>query len=252
MRSVQRSPEPDFWGDIWAARREWIWDDLRSNERQQIRNALADLDFGPVCAYCQQSCQEPEYGTRKPNKRNDATIDHFEPLDSNPLLWLDWPNLIYACHRCNQAKDNKWPYEANLSVRGYVSPNVVEGQRTAQEFFDFDFKHGKIRPAEHLDDAERRIACQTIRDLDLNDLCLGIYDESNLLNLRRNQLTWLIEVLIGIEDLREKAYVLQSFMLPNMPFSSFVSSYVHARPSLRELVQELSSDPIISSGGNQS
>ena len=239
MRSVLRSPEPDFWEDIWAARCEWVWKDVSSRERQQIRNALASLDFGRVCAYCQQSCQQPTSQAGTPNNRNDETIDHFRPRDIFPLLWLDWPNLIYACDRCNQAKCGKWPGGDHPSAPGYVSPNVEAGHRPAQEFFDFDFETGEIKPAEHLDDVEKYIACQTIRDIDLNDHCLGEYDDGNLLNLRRYQLGWLIELLEGMEDLQGKAAMLHRFMLPDSPFSSFVSSYVNAHPQLTQLVQEM-------------
>ena len=241
MRSVQRSPEPDFWGDIWAARQVWKWRDLSSNERQSIRNALASLDFGRVCAYCQQPCQQPTSQRGTPNNRDDETIDHFRPRDIFCPLWLDWPNLIYACYRCNQAKGNKWPGGDNPSAPGYVSPNAVAGQRPAQEFFGFDFDTGEIKSAEPLDQVEKSIACQTIRDIDLNDRCLGGYDESNLLNLRTDQLHWLLKVLYDLEDLQQKADMLRSFMSPDMPFSSFISAYVHSRPELSQLVEEMPS-----------
>ena len=111
MHLVQRSPEPAFFAVLRAAHTQW--NDLDGGNRKQIRDALV-ADFGPICAYCEQPCQTP---TRSGDSFNEETIDHFRPRHWFPHLWLDWPNLIYACHRCNQAKGGSWPgYDDQLSI----------------------------------------------------------------------------------------------------------------------------------------
>ena len=233
MRSVQRSPVPKYFGEIQTAYAQW--DDLGSHspERQRIRNSLTQ-DFGEICAYCQQFCYRP-YGTPKPN---DESIDHFRPRHLFPSLWLDWLNLIYACRRCNQSKDDRWPGSGTLydqmtdqylshadsrygPVMEYVSPNENEGQRPAQEFFAFDVNTGEITPSEQLAPEEWSIANRTIWDLDLNS--------KDLRNLRLARLSWLLERLDSINDFDEKLNVMLRFMLPKMPFSQFIHAYVTSR-----------------------
>ena len=102
MRSVERSPEPDFFDDLRAAYTRW--EDLDGGDRQHIRDALV-RDFGTVCAYCEQPCQSPtQY-----EEPHDESVDHFRPRHRFPNQWLDWLNLVYACRRCNQAKGRNWP-----------------------------------------------------------------------------------------------------------------------------------------------
>ena len=211
MRSVQRSPEPEYFGEIRTTYAQW--DDLGSYspERQRIRNSLTQ-DFGEICAYCQQFCYRP---SRTP-KLNDESIEHFRPLNLFPELWLDWLNLIYACRMCNQNKGGKWPGNSE-----YVNPNEAEGQRPAQDFFYFDVNTGGIAPSERLSPEEWSMANRTIWDLDL--------DSMHLRNLRLARLNWLLERLNAIDDFDEKLNVILRFMLPRMPFSRFIHAYVASR-----------------------
>lgn len=162
------------------------WDALEPSDRPRIRRAL-ERDFGQICAYCEQLCQLP---TRSGESANDATIDHFRPRRRFPDLWLDWLNLIHACHRCNQAKGGSWPGYDDAEINNrltalnprytpvseYVSPNAVNSRRPAREFFGFDVVTGEIAPAEQLDPVEWSMARRTIRDIDLNDSELGEND----------------------------------------------------------------------------
>ena len=103
MHSVGRSPEPVFLSQFRSSLSQWT--ELQGTDRQRIRGALVQ-DFGTVCGYCEQPCTRP---TPAHDGRNEETIDHFRPRCKFPGLWLDWLNLIYACHRCNQAKNSNWP-----------------------------------------------------------------------------------------------------------------------------------------------
>ena len=238
MHSTRRSTEPEFFAKLRAVYTQW--DDLGSPERQLIRNGLTK-DFGEVCAYCEQHCYPPSRAQRP----NDESIDHFRPRHLFQSLWLDWLNLIYACRMCNQTKDDRWPgsgtsydqltnqylshAESRYSpVMEYVSPNEIEGQRPAQEFFDFDVNNGGVTPSERLVPAEWSIANRTIWDMDL--------DSNDLRNLRLTRLSWLIEELNTLENFDERVNVMFRFMLPGMPFSAFIRAYVSSRFPMFNLI----------------
>ena len=245
MHSVRRSPEPEFIVQLRSAHSDW--DDLDGGDRRRIRDALSE-DFGFVCAYCEQFCQltQPRgqtAGEETTPRADEESTDHFRPRSLFPDLWLDWPNLLYSCHRCNQSKGTSWPVEGDVKnqlmsavyrprytpVSGYVNPNFVDGQRPAQEFFDFDIETGEIKPADQIADFEWSMAHRTIDDIDLNDDLSGreAYDPDHLLNQRRYLLYLLIEQINAEPTLLYQA--MRTATLPDKPFSSFISAYLRQR-----------------------
>ena len=239
MHSVQRSPEPAFLADIRAA--HCRWEDVNKG---RIRDALVE-DFGEVCAYCEQRCDPISAN----GVRNAETVDHFRPRSKFPDRWLDWHNLIYACYRCNQNKENSWPgYDGEITNKilaarhtrytpqsEYVDPNATAGHRPTHEFFDFDVDTGEIAPASELDDLEWSTARRTILDIDLNDKRLGENDQSHLWNLRRYQRYLLIEALNSVDDTNAKIQMLAEFIKPDKPFSGFIRAYlVHSFPQFAD------------------
>lgn len=242
MRSVLRSPAPGLFVNLRAAYTQW--GNLSSQDRGRIRSELT-RDFGETCAYCQQSCSPPHRS--RAESPNEESIDHFRPISRFPDLWLDWPNLIYACHECNQNKGNKWPGIGDsydeisnrllssedsryVPVSEYVSPNESVSQRPAQQFFDFDADTGEIVPSEQLDPEEWSVAQRTIWDLELNSKYLR--------NLRLERLQWLEDELKAISDFNGKVDILLRFMLPRMPFSMFIRACMTRRfPLLSQLIQ---------------
>lgn len=245
MRSVPRSPEPDFFAELRAAHSQW--DDLDGSDRARIRDALVQ-DFGTVCAYCEQPCQSPtQY-----EEPNEESIDHFRPRKRFPKRWLDWLNLVYACRRCNQAKGGNWPgFDDDfinrilaaedtryLPVSEYVNPNAVDGQRPAGEFFAFDVETGEVLPSAQLCREEWSMARRTIRDIDLNDSSLGENNEFHLWNWRLEQRALLIERINLLDDFDAKVNIMLEFMLPDKPFSSFITAYVMGRfPLLGQILR---------------
>ncbi len=246
MHSVERSPEPEFFDELREGRTQW--DALDGSDRQRIRAELA-RDFRAICAYCERSCQSASAPYGEPGA-GDETIDHFRPRNRFPDLWLDWLNLVYACHRCNQAKGGNWPgynderinailtaaYPSYEPVSEYVNPNANPGRRPAEEFFAFDPETGELWPSAQLDPLEWSIALRTIRDVDLNDRQLGENDQSHLWSRRMEQRALLIERINELDDVDEKVNIMLEFMLPDKPFSSFVANYVRARFPLFEQV----------------
>ena len=233
MHSVKRSPEPGVVAQLRASRTDW--DDLDGGDRQLIRDALAQ-DFGPICGYCERHCQWPN---RYRNSPSQETIDHFRPRDRFPDLWLYWLNLVYACHRCNQAKRGSWPEygdqvnqklaDANsryTPVSEYVNPNEEPSRRPAQDFFDFDIETGEMVAAEQLYQTEWSVAHRTIWDIDLNDRYLGENDPKHLQNLRRRQRDLLVESLEHLEDIESKIYLAREFASLDKPFSAFIYAYL--------------------------
>jgi 5-methylcytosine-specific restriction endonuclease McrA len=243
MREVQRSPEPEFFDDLRAKYQEW--EDLDRTEqgrrnRRKIRGALAQRDFGYICAYCQQSCSPPSRNVDNDgNDRkcrplmpgrltNEETIDHFRPRSSFRFshLWLHWENLVYACYRCNQSKCDQWPepgdktnqyfsvvYLSYTPVSKYVNPNSGPGQRPAQDFFDFRIDSGTRKispdmvPAASVDQGgslstlEQSIALRTIKDFDLNDEKSGLgYNDKRHLWKRRLRQVDLLEERLKLID----------------------------------------------------
>ena len=233
MHSVERSPEPEF---LARMRNENAgWDELDGGDRRRIRNALV-RDFGPICAYCERPCEWPNKYRDSPNQE---TIDHFRPRYRFPHLWLDWLNLVYACRRCNDAKDNSWPGFDDQSVdmwlkaenprytpvSEYVCPNAEAGRSPAVDYFSYDDGTGEISPAEQLSDEEWSMARRTIVDIDLNDRNLGENDQGHLWNLRKTQLGLIMHELNSLQDPFQKVRLARAFTLPDKPFSSFVAAY---------------------------
>ena len=245
MHSVERSPEPGFLSELRANYTNR--DDLDGGDRRRIRDALAH-DFGSICAYCEQSCQltrpraQTEGGEESP-RPDEESIDHFRPRSRFPELWLDWTNLVYACYRCNQSKWDSWPTGDDMKNRllmaahkpryvpalEFVDPNAADSLRPAQEFFDFDFDSGEIRPVELLDEIEWSTARRTIYDIDLNDALsdLGPYYPDSLVNQRRYRLYLLIEQIAAEPGVSNQ--VIQRATQPGRPFSSYVAAFFAVR-----------------------
>jgi hypothetical protein len=60
------------------------------------------IDFRRRCAYCERP--EAYLGGE-----DFFTVDHFRPASKFPELTTHYPNLYYACGRCNQYKGGVWP-----------------------------------------------------------------------------------------------------------------------------------------------
>jgi len=69
--------------------------------RQHVR-----LDFESRCAYC--LIAELLAGGEE-----NFELDHFRPKSKFPKEELNFYNLYYVCHPCNNIKRNKWPSSAH-------------------------------------------------------------------------------------------------------------------------------------------
>ena len=114
-----------------------------------------------------------------------------------------------------------------LQVSEYVNPNEADGRRLAQEFFSFNFETGEVWPSEELKDSEWSVAFRTIIDIDLNDHDSGLADnnELHLMFQRRYQLSLLMEKF-DLTDIGPWVQAARDAMLPDRPFSSYISAYI--------------------------
>jgi HNH endonuclease len=65
-------------------------------------------DFLQLCAYCERS----EIGL---GGDEFFEIDHFRPESKFSELKTHYPNLYYACGRCNRHKSRTWPSNSLLA-----------------------------------------------------------------------------------------------------------------------------------------
>lgn len=221
--------EPDFLPLLRASHA--TWEDLAAEERRRVRAELSH-DFSGICGYCEQQCNPTTYG----QLANEESVDHFHPRSLFPAEWMNWLNLIYSCHRCNQAKGNKWPtigdadnrrlsvIDRYRQVTGYVCPNSADSQPSAEAFFTFEIDYGEIVPADDLDDEEWSTAFRTIGDLDLNSLDAG----DDLPSQRRVERQLLDETLSQVSEAELRQAIVAGITQRSHPFSSFLSLYVKA------------------------
>ena len=225
------------------------WTNLTGFDRNRLRDALWS-DFGPVCAYCQQDCQPTRPRTDDTEKPppNEESIDHFRPRDNFRELQFDWLNLVYACYRCNQEKDGKWPSPNDLSnqmlaatyrpryisIEEYVNPSESVGQKPAHEFFSWDFDSGEMFPSEQLSATDWSIARRTIDDIDLNHERgdINSYHPDHIFNQRRYHLYLFLERLESLRDTNFRDSIAQGFRLPDQPFFEFIRAYLRSYPDL--------------------
>ena len=180
--------------------------------------------------------RSPPPATRPTGRKSNTSA----PRRRFPELSFEWLNLVYACHRCNRAKDDSWPGfddeiinqllsaedDKYTPVSKYVSPNAAAGQRSASEFFSYDVDTGEILPSSQLPPLQWSMARRTIRDVDLNDSQLGENDSNHLWRLRRAQLDMLRTAVNDAEDDNLAILLVQEFTLPDSPFSSFMVAYI--------------------------
>lgn len=156
MRWINRGSAPAELADIariltpkWIEYHEGRLEKPKDTSWRIFRGDLSSRFFG-ACGYCEEI--------------DRGEVDHFRPKSKFPKLVYAWSNWIFACHSCNAIhKKEKWP------PGGYVDPCARSKQSRPEQFFDFNLITAEIITKDNL--AERRLkkACQTIRDLKLND-----------------------------------------------------------------------------------
>ena len=155
MHWVDRGPEPSRLESV-RDRYTSRWIDFYENEVgnkptdsrwRDFREELGQL-FLLQCGYCESFCR--------------GEVDHFRPKVRFPQLVYEWPNWVFACSACNQAKSDKWPAE------GYVDPCAASESCSPENYFTFDTETGEIVPLHDLDQARYEKAIAMIDDLNLN------------------------------------------------------------------------------------
>ena len=156
MHSVDRGPEPVGLEQIratytprWVQHyRDGIGPRPSDSRWRSFHNDLRERSGG-LCFYCEE--------------RSRGEIDHFRPKSLHPELVYSWPNWLFACHSCNNAKGEKWP------PGGYVNPCAKSNAAQPEQYFTFDTETGEILPKVGLSPRRRLKALRMIEDLRLNE-----------------------------------------------------------------------------------
>ena len=92
----------------------------------------------------------------EPKATMRKVVDHFRPRRYFSGDWLNWLNLIYACRRCNQSKDSKWPTIGDADnrrlaliaryehVSEYICPNQSDTQPLCETLFALTWIPAKL------------------------------------------------------------------------------------------------------------
>jgi hypothetical protein len=76
-------------------------------DRHEHYRPFLRRDFRFVCAYCERP--EAFLGGEE-----FFEVDHFRPVKWFPELRVYYPNLYYACGKCNRYKGSTWPSESQI------------------------------------------------------------------------------------------------------------------------------------------
>lgn len=162
----------------------------KDSRYQNYKDFLIE-DFGGRCGYCNSY-----YGIVK----KDYHIDHFIPqriikkYSTHSYLLNDYSNLIYACPSCNRSKSGKWPSEdpdiITCESGGFVNPCTDE-----YDALFYRSSQGEIIVREDNNNAHY------------------IHKELKLF-LRRHQIVWKIETLMGL--IKEKGTIQDELIIELM------------------------------------
>ena len=112
MHFVECGAEPAYLVKLKNSQPDPDWDTAKTGP---VKDYLGEK-FNNLCGYCEWRCWDDG------NTEDSPSVDHFEPKGRKGTpryrrLVFKWDNLVYACRRCNQAKDNQFPNGAEDNSR---------------------------------------------------------------------------------------------------------------------------------------
>ena len=90
----------------------------KPSKRYQAYKPALRQEFRERCVYC---C-EPDAG-----QHHGYGVDHYRPKSLFPSLECSYPNLFYACNRCNTWKGSYWPDKKQRAAQQFI-PNPCDHQ----------------------------------------------------------------------------------------------------------------------------
>jgi uncharacterized protein (TIGR02646 family) len=136
------------------------YDDLRGDEREEIRAQLLDLQKHR-CAYCERRTGE---------ERDDGHIEHFRNQAGCPALSLAWTNMFWSCNdekTCGKHKDKCNRMSGPRVV--FDSNDLIDPCADDPNDFLLFVVDGTLRPREGLDVVAQRRVQETLRVFQLAD-----------------------------------------------------------------------------------
>jgi uncharacterized protein (TIGR02646 family) len=133
--------------------RSQMWDDLKPDEKQQIRASLEQMQ-DLRCAYCESRLYA------------DGHIEHFRRKGQNhfPHLTFVWSNLFLSCgsvEHCGHYKDRQ-------NAPAYSPDDLIKPDEHEPDHYFYFFSSGEIRIRGGISEGDSRRASETIRVFNLN------------------------------------------------------------------------------------
>jgi uncharacterized protein (TIGR02646 family) len=136
------------------------YDDLRGNEKEEIRARLLHLQKHR-CAYCER---------RTGDERDDGHIEHFRNQAAHPNLSLAWTNMFWSCNDGKTCGKHKDKCNRMSGPRVVFDPDdLIDPSGDNPNDFLLYVVDGTVRPREGLDPANLRRAHETLRVFQLAD-----------------------------------------------------------------------------------
>nr|WP_075519106.1 retron Ec78 anti-phage system effector HNH endonuclease PtuB [Moritella viscosa]SHO18085.1 Putative uncharacterized protein [Moritella viscosa] len=140
----------------------------RNNLTDEIWNYLGQMQNG-FCAYCECLLAENN------NKRH---IEHFFQKGKNPAVTFDWTNLFGSCNHQNRCGKHK---DLNEEAKTVDLNDVFKPDISNFSDYALFLTSGEVRARSGLNNAQARIADNTIKVFNLNG-------DSTLVNSRNSKI----------------------------------------------------------------
>jgi uncharacterized protein (TIGR02646 family) len=130
------------------------YDDLRGDEKEEIRARLLDLQKHR-CAYCERRTGE---------ERDDGHIEHFRNQAGCPALSLAWANMFWSCNDEKTCGKHKDKCGRQSGPRSAFDPNdLIDPCEEDPNNFLLFVVDGTVRPRDGLDEVKEQRARETLR-----------------------------------------------------------------------------------------
>lgn len=143
------------------------WDDLGTEERDSVRDALLDMQ-SQRCAYCECSLKgKPDWEGDGQRQVWNGHIEHFRRKHSSfhPELTFEWNNLFYSC----MEKSTCGIHKDRVVKSKDECPLVIDPCRENPEDYLIFTRNGRVEARSGLTGQDKKRAEFTIRVFNLNE-----------------------------------------------------------------------------------
>lgn len=159
MMPMPRTPAPQFLKDNykkWGKEYKRKLDNPNTNNDFSWKRKYQEITDELVAVTKNHCC----FCDIHPLKASGATVEHFRPKSTFPLVSYAWGNLFYCCMNC-QKKGSKFPFDFKLLKPDQISYSF-------SYYFIYNFSTGIIRPNPTRSFEEQKRAENTVNLYGLN------------------------------------------------------------------------------------